>query len=116
MLTRVETWSGTATVIVEEISGSGKPVVRVLLDNGGIEKVFLQEFVTESDKPAPEAAKAKPARKPRTRELKPEPISDELLVTPAPPPAVQLDPIDVDELPDELRNEPEIAEEMQITE
>jgi len=111
---RCNTTAGLATVIGEEISGSGTSVVRVLLDASGEERVFLKEFVTESKTPAPEAAKAKPARKPRTRKPKPEPISDDLLVTPAPPLAVQLDPIDVDELPDELRNEPEVAAELQI--
>jgi hypothetical protein len=100
---------GFATVVSEETSNGGKPVVRVLLDSNGEERVFLRAFVTESDTPIPQAAKK--ARKPRKKTPKPEPISDALLIELSPTPAVLLDPVDIDELPDELKNEPEVADE-----
>jgi|SRR5579862_3929678 len=74
---RVNTPRGTATVISEEISNGGKPVVRVLLDSNGEERIFLRAFVTESDTPVPPTAK--PARKPRKKKEKPELVSDDLL-------------------------------------
>jgi hypothetical protein len=98
---RANTAKGAATVISEEVSTGGKVVVRVLLDSNGEERVFLREFVTESDTPAPQAAKK--ARKPRAKKA-PEPITDELLIDQAPVRAAQLDAVDVDELPEEFKN------------
>lgn len=74
---RCNTARGTATVISEEISNGGQPVVRVLLDSNGEERVFLRKFVTESNTPVPQAAKK--ARKPRAKKEKPETVRDELL-------------------------------------
>ncbi|HET9406045.1 MAG TPA: hypothetical protein VFO39_02295 [Candidatus Sulfotelmatobacter sp.] len=75
---RCDTALGTASVIAEEISTGGKSIVRVLLDKNGEERIFLRAFVTESDVPAPVAAKKK-VRKPRAKK-KPETITDELLI------------------------------------
>jgi hypothetical protein len=98
---RINTAYGTATVISEEVSTSGKAVVRVVLDSNGEERIFLRDFVTESDTPVPQTAKK--ARKPRKKRA-PELIPDELLVDLAPVRAAQLDAVDVDELPEELKN------------
>jgi len=107
---RCNTALGLATVVGEEVSNGGKAIVRVALDSNGSERAFLREFVTESKTPVPPAAKTnKPARKPRKKKAEVEPISDELLVTPDPPPAIQLDPLDIDEPPEELKHEPERA-------
>jgi hypothetical protein len=106
---RVNTAYGTATVISEEVSTSGKAVVRVVLDSNGEERIFLRDFVTESDTPVPLIAKAKPARK--SRRKKTEDISDDLLVDTTPKIGIQLDAVDVDELPEELKNAADLSAE-----
>jgi len=75
---RCNTALGLATVTSEEISSGGKPVVRVVLDSNGEERVFLRECVIESTSPVPPAARLKPVRKPRVKK-KTEKISDDLL-------------------------------------
>jgi hypothetical protein len=69
---------GSATVLEETVSGSGRPVVRVKLDSGE-ELTLLRSYVRESDTLAPpETKKLKKSRK--KVERKSEPISDKLLV------------------------------------
>ncbi len=74
--------------------------------------------MSDSQTPMPEAAKPAPKRKPRKSKPEPQPESvdelpaDELLISDKPVHILpQLDEIDVDELPDELKNEPEVTNE-----
>jgi hypothetical protein len=62
--------------------------------------MILRSVLSEST--APLIAKAKPARK--TRKTKTENVPDELLVDTTPKIGIQLDQVDVDELPEELKN------------
>jgi hypothetical protein len=92
-------------IMLEEFeSGSGQEVARVIFDaQPGEERMILRSVLSEST--APLIAKAKPARKPAAKKKRaPEPVTDELLVDLAPVRAAQLDAVDVDELPEELKN------------
>lgn len=105
---------GLGVILEEFVSGGGSKVARVIFDfNPDEERTILRSALSDSQTPLPEVAKAK-TRKPRAKKVPtPEPIGDELLVelSRQPVPAIQLDPVDVDELPDELKNEPQVTDE-----
>ena len=93
---RCNTACGFATIIAEEVSSGGKPIVRVLLDRNGEERVFLRGYVTESDTPVPSTAKKRP-RKPRAKKVVPE-VSDDLIYEQTPAQILpSLDPLPTDE-------------------
>jgi hypothetical protein len=72
---------GLGFALAEHISGSGKPASIVVLDfNTTVERTVLDSFLSASAASLPEAAKAKPKRKPRAKKTELEPISDSLLV------------------------------------
>ena len=97
---------GNGVSMSESVSQGGKPASVVVFDlTPTTERTIYDSFLKPSKAPMPEVAKpVKPARKPRKK--KTEDTSDELLVDMTPKVGIDLDQLpDIDELPEELKNE-----------
>ncbi len=70
---------GVGVVLAEFVSGGGQKVATVIFDiRPEEERTILLSCLSESKEPMPDAAKSKP--KARPKKIKPEKISDRLLV------------------------------------